>query len=386
MACPCTFTPWLACARPSRVSLAPSLGLRTPQRQKSTRGTDFGGWCFCGERRLPFLGATGGAAYDPCPGDPRGKRMANHPLGQTCALLTAILWAYALVLFKRSGEQVAPVALNLFKNAIGMMLLGGTLGVAVLAGVESFTAVRGYCLGDVALVLLSGFLGIALADTLLFWALNLIGVGLISIADCTYAPLAILFSWLLLSESLTVFHYVGAALVILGVFISSRHAPSPDRTRGQIVIGVLLAITAIAVMAFGIVLAKPVLEDMSLLWATTLRMSAGLVFLGLFALLGADWRRHWHVFRPSRVWRSALPASVLGMYVCVLLWVAGFKYTYASVAALLNQTSVVFATVLAALILKEHFGRRQAVALTLAMTGVVVVSFGQAVWTWWVRA
>ncbi len=312
--------------------------------------------------------------------------MTNHPFGQTCALLTAILWAYALVLFKRSGEEIAPVALNLFKNVVGMILLGATLGVAVIAGVDSFGAVRGRCFGDIALLLLSGFLGIALADTLLFRALNLIGVGLISVADCTYAPLTILFSWLLLSEKLTVFHYVGAALVILGVLISSRHARPSHRTPGQVLAGVLLAITAIGTMAFGIVLAKPVLEETSVLWATTLRMVAGLVFLGLFALLGADWRQHWRVFRPSRIWRSALPASVLGTYVCLLLWVAGFKYTYASVAALLNQTSVVFATVLAAFMLKERFGRRQAVALVLAVLGVVVVTFGQTLQAWLAQA
>jgi drug/metabolite transporter (DMT)-like permease len=309
--------------------------------------------------------------------------MTNHPLGQTCALLTAILWAYALVLFKRSGEEIAPIALNLFKNVVGMLLLGGTLGLALLAGVDSFAEVRGRCLGDIAVLLLSGFLGIALADTLLFRALNLIGVGLVSVADCTYAPLTILFSWLLLSEKLTAFHYVGAVLVILSVFISSRHARPGHRTRGQVFAGLLLAITAIATMAFGIVLAKPVLEEMSVLWATTLRMSAGLVFLALFALLGAGWRRHWQVFRPSPVWRSALPASVLGTYVCLLLWVAGFKYTYVPVAALLNQTSVVFATVLGALLLKEHFGRRQAAALVLAVTGVAVVTFGGTLWARW---
>jgi drug/metabolite transporter (DMT)-like permease len=308
--------------------------------------------------------------------------MTNHPLGQTCALLTAVLWAYAVVLFKRSGEDIAPIALNLYKNAVGLLLLAGTLGVFLLAGVDSLAALRERPPGDIALLLLSGILGIALADSLFFHALNLVGVGLISIADCAYAPLAILFSWLLLGEQLTVFHYVGAALVVVGVFISSRHARPGSRTRGQIIAGMLLAVLAVATMAFGIVIAKPVLEETPVLWATTLRLAAGLLFLVLFALLGADWRRHWTVFRPCRAWRTALPASVLGTYVCLLLWVAGFKYTYASVAALLNQTSVVFAPGLAALILKERFGRRQAAALALATTGVVVVTFGGALWHW----
>jgi hypothetical protein len=46
--------------------------------------------------------------------------MTNHPLGQACALLTAIVWGYALVLFKLSGEHIPPLALNLFKSAVGL--------------------------------------------------------------------------------------------------------------------------------------------------------------------------------------------------------------------------------------------------------------------------
>jgi drug/metabolite transporter (DMT)-like permease len=301
----------------------------------------------------------------------------NHPLGQTCALSAAVIWGYAVVLYKRSGEEISPVALNLYKNAVGLILLVATLGVLMALGVEDFAPLREHCLGDITLLLLSGIIGISLADSLFFYALNLVGVGMFSVVDCAYAPCAILFSWLLLDEKLTAFHYVGAALVVVAVLTASRHALPAQRTRGQIVLGVLLGMLAVAAMAFGIVIVKPILEDMPVLWATTLRMAAGLVFLAPVAMLGRDWRRHWGVFRPSRAWRFALPASVLAQYVCLLLWVAGFKFTYATSAALLNQTSVVFASVLAALILKERFGPRQAVALALALTGVVVVTFGE---------
>jgi drug/metabolite transporter (DMT)-like permease len=306
----------------------------------------------------------------------------NHPLGQACALLTAIIWGYALVLFKRSGEEISPVALNLFKNTVGLILLLLTLAVLVLVDPRSVLVLRQRCLGEITVLLLSGVLGIAVADTLFFRALHLIGVGLISVADCSYAPCAVLFSWWLLGEQLTVFHYVGAALVVAGVFLTSRHTRPAHRTRAQIVEGMLLAIVAVGMMALGIVMAKPVLEEMPVLWSTTLRLAAGLVCLALFALLGRDWQRHWSAFRPSRAWRAALPASVLGTYVCLILWVAGFKYTYASVAALLNQTSVVFASLLAAIMLKERFGVRQVAALLLAMVGVVTVTFGGVLYAW----
>jgi drug/metabolite transporter (DMT)-like permease len=48
------------------------------------------------------------------------------------------------------------------------------------------------------------------------------------------------------------------------------------------------------------------------------------------------------------------------------------------VAAALNQTSVIFAVVLAAIFLKERFGARQAVALALALCGVAVITFRDA--------
>ncbi len=57
----------------------------------------------------------------------------NHPLGQACALLSALIWAFALVLFKLSGERITPLALNLYKNIVGLVLLTLTLlGLALL--------------------------------------------------------------------------------------------------------------------------------------------------------------------------------------------------------------------------------------------------------------
>lgn len=315
--------------------------------------------------------------------------MTRDLLGQTFSLLAALTWAMALVLFKRSGERIAPVALNLFKNAIGLVLLLATLGVLIAGGREDLAALRSRPAGDLCLLMLSGIIGIALADTLFFRALNLIGVGLMQIVDCIYSPLALLFSWLLLAETLRPVHYAGAALIISGVAIAANHPRPVQRTRWQIVAGVWLAILAIAMMAFGIVVVKPILEDVGVLRATTLRMAAGGGLLALLALLGRDWRQHWTVFRPAASWKYAVPAAVLGAYLSMVLWVAGFAYTSAAVAAMLNQTSVIFACVLAAVFLKERFGPRQIVALVLALTGVLIVTLAEPLelrWRAWLGA
>lgn len=308
-----------------------------------------------------------------------------HILGQAAALGAAITWASALVLFKRSGERVPPVALNMYKNVVGLILLFATLGVMALVGTGDINTLYKLHPGDVCLLLLSGVIGIAVADSLLFAGLNLIGVGLMAVVDCTYAPLCILFAWLLLAETLTAYHYIGAALTVAGVFIASRHKPPVGRTRGQLLLGILLSVLAIAMMAVGIVLPKPILEEAGLIPATTLRMVAGTILLALFALLGRNWKQHWTIFKPTAVWKFALPAAILGTYLSMTLWVAGFKYTHATVAAVLNQTSVIFASIFAAVFLKEHFGGRKVVALVLAVIGVILITLGDQItlaWLW----
>jgi drug/metabolite transporter (DMT)-like permease len=302
--------------------------------------------------------------------------MERHLIGQTCALLAALTWAFALVLFKRSGERISPVALNLFKNTVGLILLAVTLVLLE----EGFGQLEAYPRADIYILLISGFLGIALADTAFFHALNLLGVGLISIMDCLYSPLVVLCSFLMLDEKLTVYHYIGGALVLGGVAVSSKHPPPADRTRGQIVLGMVCMVAGLAMMAVGIVMAKPVLEimDFPVFWATALRLLAGTFVLSLLALGSPRRRELWSVFRPSAVWWYCVPGSVLGAYVAMVTWVAGFKYTYASVAAILNQTNALFAMVLATVILKETFTRRKFVALTLAFCGVILVTLSPA--------
>ncbi len=314
--------------------------------------------------------------------------MSDAGIGQLCALLTAVTWATSMVLFKRSGETIPPLALNAFKNVVGLTLLIITLGVAGAPVAE----LRGHTGREVLILLLSGFIGIAVADTLFFYALNQVGVGIQSIVDCLYSPMVILLAWLTLPERLTISHYIGATLVLSGVAISTRHKLPPGRTRRQLVKGILVGGFAMALMAGAIVMAKPVLsgievlgqpkgEGFPLIWATMLRMIAGTL-----PLLAWGWltRRRALVaaFRPSPAWKFALPASFLGAYVSMVLWIAGFKYAQAGIAGVLNQTSSIIAIILAAIFLKEQLTRRKMLAITLSMIGVVIVTFGDAMWVW----
>lgn len=300
-------------------------------------------------------------------------------LGEAFALLAAVNWAFSLVLFKLSGESIPPLSLSLFKNVVGLALLFVTLGVefwiamaadGASGSVEWLSSLHRH---DMYILIFSGVIGIALADTLLFFSLNLIGVGLLTIVECIYTPAVILFAWALLCETVAPPQFIGMALILSGVFISSTHKPPADRTRGQLVLGLLLGALALALTAFGIVLVKPLLVTAPLIPATTIRLVAGTVVLVVIMAVSPKRAAHYAVFKPSSVWKVCVPASVFGTYLAMIFWIGGFKYAQAAVAAVLNQTSTIIALIFATLILKEPFTKRKLVAAVLAVSGVLVV-------------
>ncbi len=299
--------------------------------------------------------------------------MPPHVKGQLCALLAALVWAFALMLFKKGGESVAPLPLNLFKNTIGLLLFALTLPF-----VPQWMPAGGASAADLLNLAISGVLGIAVADTLLFAGLNRIGVGLIAIADCSYTPLVILFAWILLDERLTGQQGIGVAMILIAILIAFGSPRAAGHTRRDLIIGFSLTAAALTMMALAIVMVKPALERWPLIPASALRLLTGTAALAAIAAMLPQRRQLWQVFRPGRVWRSTIPASVLGTYLSLLLWIAGFKYAQASIAAALNQTSTIFALILATLVLREPLSASKVLAVGLAVGGVLMVTLAEA--------
>jgi len=288
--------------------------------------------------------------------------------GEIYSIACAIVWALAVVLFRLSGRKVTPLSLNLFKNAVAVALFAITIGAL---GMEFAPAVgaRNYLL-----LIVSGTLGLSIADTLYFKSLNVLGAGLLSIVACLYSPSVIFFSVIFLHERLTTGDIAGAAMILSSVVLSSKHEPPPGVTRRQMIVGIVVGAISAVFMGLGVAVAKPALADSPVMWATALRLAAATAMLALISPFVTDGRKTWACFRPSASWKIMLPASIVGAYLAMLLWIAGIKYTTASAAAILNQSSVVWVLPFAALILGERITGRKLIAVTIALAGVALVT------------
>jgi drug/metabolite transporter (DMT)-like permease len=317
-------------------------------------------------------------------------------LGELFSLLSALCWAFGVILYRRLGETLPPLALNFLKNSL---VLGLLLPAVPLLHGWAWPAFSGV---ELAIAAASGFIGIALADTLYFRALNELGASRMGIIGNLYSPLVILLSFAFLGERLTPLQIVGFGLVSTGVWLVARPARrSPAReAEAQVLLaaagadsagghsvgveqaapsaprsslrGALFGITSIVLMAIAIVMVKRVLETQPLLWVTLLRLLGALGGLLLLATLTGQLRR----LRPQGArfdWRILLLAAFVGQFLAMVMWLAGYKYTQASIAAILNETASIFILLLAWLLLREPLGRRGAIGVCLTLTGVALM-------------
>ncbi len=288
-------------------------------------------------------------------------------MGEVFALAAALVWAGAVILFRKSGETVPPLALNLFRVSVSSVLFGAVLWASgrPLFGVAP--------LGDYLILMASGIIAIALSDTLFHMCLNRVGAGVNAIVDTLYSPFIIICAWFMLGERLGPWQIAGMSLIIGAVMVATRVTPPEGVERRTLITGILIGVGAMASLSFGIVLAKPVLNHTDIIWATSVRQFGSLLVLVPMTLIHPDRRRLWSVFRPHYSWRYSVPGTFMGSFLALMFWIGGMKLTEAGTAAILNQTSTIYILILASVFLKEPFSWRRGLAAVMALGGILLV-------------
>jgi len=286
--------------------------------------------------------------------------------GELCSILSALAWAIGVMLYRQLGARLPPLQLNFLKNAMVLLMLLPAIPLLHGLTLPAFTAMQIFA------AVSSGLLGIGIADTLYFRALNELGAGRMGVIGNSYSPFVIVLSFIFLGERLQPLQIAGFVLVSLGVWLAAWPRPGQAPRPAHAVRGFALALLAIVLMAISIVLVKRVLEAQPLLWVTGLRMLGALAGMVVIAML----RGETALLTPPTVgmpWRKLALAAFVGQFLAMVLWLAGFKYIQASIAAILGETASVFILVLAWFWLREPLGRRAVVGVGLTLSGVSVM-------------
>jgi drug/metabolite transporter (DMT)-like permease len=287
--------------------------------------------------------------------------------GEFFALASALGWAVAVIMMRKVGETLPAFELNLFKNSLGMVLLVPT--ILIVSGLER----PGYSLQELGVVFASGVLGIAVADTWYLRALNLMGAGRTAIVASLFSPFVILLSMMFLGERMVPWQWFGIFLVTAGVLMVTWKVKYSTVEASDIRKGAFYGIAGVFMMALGIVMVKEILEQRPLLWTMELRLAGGVAGMLAYMLVKRQWQAVKQNFQKPQPWWGIIGASFMAAYLCLILWLAGYKLIDASVASILNETNVVFILILAWLFLGEKITPRKLAGIGLTAAGVLIM-------------
>jgi drug/metabolite transporter (DMT)-like permease len=294
----------------------------------------------------------------------------NFGLGEACSILSALAWAIGIMLYRQLGASLSPLRLNFLKNLLVLAMMLPAIALVHGLALPRFSAFQLFA------AIGSGVVGIGLADTLYFRALNELGAGRMGIIGNFYSPLVIVLSYAFLGERLAPMQLLGFVLVSVGVWVAAWPrrlaegiAPAAPRAARASARGFGLALLAVALMACSIVLVKRVLEAQPLLWVTGLRMAGAIAAMAMIAA-GRGELAQLRPQAPGLPWLKLGIAAFIGQFLAMVLWLAGYKFTLASVAAVLNETASIFILLLAAVWLKEPLTRRAVAGVLLTFGGV----------------
>ncbi len=333
--------------------------------------------------------------------------MKSELIGVVAALAAALCWTLASSLWRRLPTSLGPGQLNLLKNLVALALqLPLLLALVAIGGTGAGGA--GGAAGSagaapVALLLLSGVVGIALGDSFYLAALRRLGTRRALTFDAAGPALSAIGAALLLAEVPAPRQWLGIGLISLAVLLvaaqTPRQAPAtapaagslgslgsrgptglpgPSGSTGPCVqsqqgLGILLALAAVFCGVAAALLSRAALREglFSPLLSATLRLgAAALVMLPML------WRLPTAARRPlpaQRRWPLLLLATLLGTCAGLVLQQTALAQLKGGLAVALLSTGPVMALPLAPLE-GDRPGALGLAAALLAVLGVALVA------------
>ena len=145
-------------------------------------------------------------------------------MGDLYAILTAICWSSAVILFDISSKNFEAIQLNAIKNFIGVV---GFLSTIIVLSIP----IPEFTLNEFSILAISGVLGILIADLLFLESLRRLGSGLSALISTIYTPSIFILAFILFNETVSGQSYLGGTLVIGGIVITLYKVPKIIKTK-----------------------------------------------------------------------------------------------------------------------------------------------------------
>lgn len=295
--------------------------------------------------------------------------MMSEYLGETAALGTALCWSFGSIMFTVSSRRIGHVVVNRLRLAMSLVLLLVTHLIVFGSFIPAHTTSH-----HLFWFALSGIIGFAIGDTLLFRSFVLVGPRIAMLMMCLVPVFGTVISWLFLSQILDMTNIAAIVVTLVGIgwVVLGRRTDAHERR--HYFVGIVCGMGGALGQALGLVLSKKGLDmSYSPLAGNIIRISAATVVMWSLSLLQGSAKPTVQALRDKTAARTTFGGAFFGPYLGVWLSLVAVQYAYIGIAATLMALPPIFLIPLTRWIFKEKITLGAVLGTIIAMCGVALI-------------
>jgi drug/metabolite transporter (DMT)-like permease len=299
----------------------------------------------------------------------------NTQVGESAALLTAVLWAFTSVFFTNASRRIGSFYVNMIRIPMALIMISGIVYLSPAA--QNPLSVSG---SQFLWLAISGIVGLVLGDTFLFRAYVILGPRLGTLIFASWPIMTAVISWMMLGETLALMSVAGIAVSFAGIaWVSSERRTEwiVDGTaadKGPKKLGVVLALAGALCQALGLVIAKLAMADsLEPIVASLHRMVAAFCVIWGYGLFSGHASRALRLLSDSKGVLLTLGGAITGPFLGIWMSLVAVKHAPAGVAAAIMATAPVIIIPLSIAIYRQMPSTRATIGAIITTGGIALL-------------
>lgn len=296
----------------------------------------------------------------------------NPYIGEIAALGTAFCWSIGSIFFTVSSRKIGHNTVNRLRLVAGLILL--MCAHYALTGTlwpRDITYEHWLWFG------LSGIIGFAIGDTLLFRSFVLIGPRLAMLMMALVPVFSTLIAWLFLNEILAFSDIIAILVTVAGiswVVLSRQKIPSTPEHKDHYALGLLYGIGGALGQAIGLVFSKRgLLTGLPPLSGNIVRIFIAALVIWCITAMTGNLSSTLRSFKNRKAIYAMYGGAFLGPFLGVWLSLIAVDNAYVGIASTLMALPPVFLIPLSYWVFKERITPGAIVGTIIAIAGVALI-------------
>jgi DME family drug/metabolite transporter len=290
-------------------------------------------------------------------------------LGELASLISAICWTFSAALYKIALKETDPLIANIIRiifTSFSLIFICFLLNRINELFIISFM--------PLFYIILSSLIGLGLGDLTYMYSLDLIGVSRAVPISSIYPLFTIFFSFLFFNEKISLIVFIGALIIILGIWILFKEEKSNFSNNRNNKKGYFAAILCAILWGLSISLMGEALKFLDSLIVNTLRVIILSIFF-IFLMIFNNIRRR--IFKIKI--KTCFILGLAGFIALGLGWISlsiGLILIGAAKAVPISSITPLFSLIIGKIFLKEKIGINIVIGAITIFIGVIFINLG----------